>query len=173
MNAVSQNKSQTIGAGALFGLVGMNVYYIPVTKDRFVRTAFNIIKQDTEDKVEFLNQAAAEISNNKLKTENKLRLAQLGISENIDDINAKCIDLMKSVTDNDAVKALKKNFDDNFKNFKKSEAIMDNISSKAFSNIRWSNFAWGTAIGFVIGAVFGSMASRAAQPQNAQIDYFK
>lgn len=159
-----QNRSKAIGTGAILGMAGMTAYYLPITKDRFVRTAFNLVKQDVEDKVELLNKAAVDISNNRLKPENKLFLSQLGVAETLDAINAKCIELTKSVTDNDAVKAMKKEFDDNFKTFKKSEALMDNISSKAFSKIKWSNFGWGAAIGFVLGAVSGAMVDSNNKP---------
>lgn len=153
-----QDRSKSMGTGALLGMAGMSAYYLPVTKGRFVRTAFNLVKEDVEDKVELLNKAAVEITEKKLKPENKLFLSQLGIADTVDAINAKCIELTKSITDKDAVKAMKKEFDDNFKTFKKSEALMDNISSQAFSKIRWSNFGWGAVIGFVLGSVFGSFA---------------
>lgn len=152
-----QDRSKSIGTGAVLGIVGMGAYYLPITKDRFVRTAFDIVKNDAEDKVELLNKAAVEITEKKLKPENKLFLSQLGISETVDAINAKCIELTKSITDKDSVKAMKKDFDDNFKMYKKSEALMDNVPSQAFSKIRWTNFGWGAAIGFVLGAVLGSV----------------
>ena len=162
MNSVSSNRSQAIGAGAVLGLAGMNAYFLPVTKDRFVRTSFNITKELTEDKLELLNESALQISNKKLKTENKMFLAQLGVDETIDAINAKCLELKKSITDPDKVKDLKKSFEDCFKDCKKSEAFMDNVSAKAFNKIRWTNFTWGAVIGFVLGSVFASAAPASA-----------
>lgn len=159
----SNNKAKAVGAGAVLGLVGMNAYFLPVTKDRFVRTAFNMVRENTEDTIERLNESAVQIVNKKIRPENKMFLSQLGVTETIDAINAKCVELKKSVTDADAVKLLKKGFEDNFKNFKKSEALMDNVVSDAFRRIRWTNFTWGAAIGFVLGAVMASRAGQAVQ----------
>ncbi len=152
----NSNRSKAIGAGAVLGMVGMNAYFLPVTKDKFVRTAFNIIKEDTQDKLDILNESAEQIANKNLKQKNKLFLAQLGLDENIDSINAKCIELKKSITDTLSVKNTKQFFEDNFKTFKKSEASMDDVASRAFSRIKWTNFTWGTVIGFILGAVLAS-----------------
>lgn len=152
----NQNKSKSIGAGACLGLIGMNAYFLPVTKDRFVRTAFNIVKEDTEDKLEFFKNSAIQVMDKKVKPENKLFLLQQGVAEDVEAINAKCVELKKSITDKDIVSVLKKGLEDNFKSFKKSEALMDNVASDAFKRIRWSNFTWGAAIGFIFGCVIGS-----------------
>ena len=160
----NQNKTKSIGAGACLGLIGMNAYFLPVTKDRFVRTAFNIVKEDTEDKIELFKDSAIQVLNKKVKPENKLFLLQQGIAEDIDAINAKCVELKKSITDKDSVSILKKSLEDNFKNFKKSEALMDNIASDAFKRIKWSNFTWGAGIGFILGCVMGSSASQPKFP---------
>lgn len=160
----SQNKSKAIGAGAVLGLVGMNAYFLPVTKDRFVRTAFAVTKEMAEDKIDLLNESAIQITNKKLHPENKIFLSQLGISENLDEINAKCVELKNSITDSTIVKNLKQSFEDNFKTFKKSEASMDNVASKAFSRIRWTNFGWGAAIGFILGSVLASASSQSQLP---------
>ena len=152
----NQNKSKSIGAGACLGLIGMNAYFLPVTKDRFVRTAFNIVKEDTEDKLEFFKNSAIQVMDKKVKPENKLFLLQQGVAEDVEAINAKCVELKKSITDKDIVSVLKKGLEDNFKSFKKSEALMDNVASDAFKRIRWSNFTWGAAIGFILGCVIGS-----------------
>lgn len=151
-----QNRTKAIGAGAVLGMVGMNAYFLPVTKDRFVRNAFNIIKEDTQDTLDILNESAVQIANKNLKAKNKLFLSQIGLDETIDAINAKCIDLKNSITDKVSVKNTKQFFENNFKDFKKSEALMDDIASRAFSRIKWTNFTWGTAIGFILGAVFAS-----------------
>ena len=152
----NQNKSKSIGAGACLGLIGMNAYFLPVTKDRFVRTAFNIVKEDTEDKLEFFKNSAIQVMDKKVKPENKLFLLQQGVAEDVEAINAKCVELKKSITDKDIVSVLKKGLEDNFKSFKKSEALMDNVASDAFKRIRWSNFTWGAAIGFILGCGIGS-----------------
>ena len=60
-----QDRSKSMGTGALLGMAGMSAYYLPVTKGRFVRTAFNLVKEDVEDKVELLNKAAVEITEKK------------------------------------------------------------------------------------------------------------
>lgn len=159
----TNNKAKAIGAGAVLGMVGMNAYFLPVTKDRFVRTAFNLVRENTEDTIDRLNESAVQIANKRISPENKLFLAQSGIAECVDAINTKCVELKKSVTDTDAVKLLKKNFEDNFKSFKKSEALMDSIASDTFSRIRWTNFTWGTIIGFILGCVMASQAGHSAQ----------
>lgn len=167
MNVSSNpNRSKAIGAGAVLGIAGMNAYFLPVTRDRFVRNAFDVAKETAEENIERLNESAVQLSNKKLKTENKLFLSQLGVAEDITEINTKCVELRKSITDDNIVKSLKKSFEDNFKSYKKSEAAMDNVASKAFSRIRWSNFTWGVAIGFILGHVIGMLgsSSNAAQP---------
>ncbi len=141
--------------GAMLGVVGMGAYYLPVTKDRFVRTAFDIVKNQTEDTIEQLNDAALSLAKGKLKPEDKVFLSQNGVAETVDAITAKITDLTKSITDSDVVKNIKKDFADNFKDFKKSEALMDSVSSKAFSRIRWQNFGWGAVIGFILGNAIG------------------
>lgn len=152
----NSNKSKAIGAGAVLGMVGMNAYFLPVKKDRFVRTAFNIVKEETQDKLDMLEDSAIQITNKNLKPKNKLFLSQLGLDENIDVINAKCIELKNYITDKMSVKDIKQFFEDNFKTFKKSEASMDDVASRAFSRIKWTNFTWGTVIGFILGAVLAS-----------------
>ena len=153
------SKSQQRTTGALFAVVGMSAYYLPVTKDRFVRTAFNIMKNQTEDTIEILNNTAIAVSKNKLKPEDKVFLQQNNVEENVNAINQKIAQLKKSITDNGAVKSVKQQFADNFMSFKKSEAAMGNTASKAFSKIRWTNFAWGAAIGLVLGKFIASRTS--------------
>lgn len=160
MSINSQNRTNMLVPGVGLGVVGMSAYYLPVTKNRFVRTAFNIQKELTEDKIELLNETAMQINKKKLSPENKLFLSQEGLAEDVNAINQKCIDLRKSITDSDIVKNFKKGFEDNFKDFKKSEAMMDNIASKAFQRIRWANFGWGVGIGFLIGSSLGSLSNK-------------
>ena len=82
----SKDRSKSLGTGAVLGMVGMNAYFLPVTKDRFVRNAFDITRELTEDKIDLLNESAIQIANKKLRPENKIFLSQLGVSENIDAI---------------------------------------------------------------------------------------
>lgn len=159
MNVTSNNSSMSPSSkatAALFTVAGMGAYYLPVTKDRFVRTAFDIVKNQTEDTIDQLNDAALALTKGKLSAEDKVFLSQNGVAETTDAINTKIADLTKSITDSDIVKNMKQGFADNFKDFKKSEALMDTVASKAFSKIRWSNFYWGAGIGFIIGSALGS-----------------
>ena len=151
-NVTPSNKA----AAAVFTVAGMGAYYLPVTKDRFVRTAFDIVKDRADDTIEQLNDTALALTKGKLSAEDKVFLAQNGVSESVDAINTKIAELKKSVTDSDIVKNMKQGFSDNFKDFKKSEAMMDTVASKAFSKIRWSNFGWGAVIGFILGSAIGS-----------------
>ena len=150
------NRSRSIGTGAVLGIAGMSAYYLPVKQDRFIRSAFNVVKNDVEDKVELLKESAIELNKNRLSPENKIFLAELGVAEDTNAINTKIQSLLKSVTDKLEVKNLKQSFADGFKDFKNSEVLRDAIASKAFKNIKWANFAWGTGIGFVLGAVLGA-----------------
>ncbi len=153
-----REKAHAIGAGAVFGLAGMTAYYLPITRDRFVRNSYDIVRSKSKSDIEKLDEVALAITNKKLKAEHKLFLAQMGVEENVDSINSKIGELKKSLTDPDIVKNLKEKFLENFKNFKKSEALADPISTKALQKIRWTNFTWGAAIGFIIGSVISMRA---------------
>lgn len=161
INSISitpREKTQAIGAGSVLGLVGMTAYYLPIRKDRFVRNSYEIVKHNAKLDIENLNDAAMAINNRKLKSEHKLFLSQMGVAENIDAINSKVADLQKILTDTDTVKNLKQGFLDNFESFKASESLLDPISTKALQKIRWTNFAWGAFIGFVLGSVLSLRA---------------
>ena len=159
MNAVS-DKSRNIGAGVMLGTAGMGAYFLPVTKDRFVRNAFCIKKELTEDKIDRFTESAGQIVKNNLSTSNKMFLKEEGIAENIDEISKRCQESRKSITDSDVVQNLKKSFEDNFQSYKKSEAMMDNIASDAFKRIRWTNFGWGIGIVFLIGSALSALSSK-------------
>lgn len=159
------NSKSNLGMGATLGVVGMSAYYLPVTKDRFIRNAYDIRKEMAEDKIELLNKSAEELSKKKLSAESKIFLKDIGVAENIDDIANKCAELKKSFTDDGLVKTMKTYYADNFKKFKKSEALMDTVTSKAFSRIRWANFGWGAAIGFILGCVAASAKQHPMSPQ--------
>lgn len=155
LSVTPRERTIAMGTGAVLGMAGMSAYYLPITKDRFIKTAFNIVKNETEDKIEILNETALAKSRNNLKPEHKLFLSQLGIAEDVDVINNKIADLKYSITDNTVVKNLKQGFADSFADCKKSEVFRDALSSKAFNKIHWTNFGWGAVIGFVLGNVLG------------------
>ena len=72
--SMNVNNNSNFCMGATLGVVGMNAYFLPVTKDRFVRNAYNIHKEIAEDKIELLNKSAEELSKNKLSSESKIFL---------------------------------------------------------------------------------------------------
>lgn len=156
MQSNNSNRTNSLGTGAVLGIVGMGAYHLPVTKDRFVRAAYNIVREQTEDTLEQMNEAAVSAQKGRLSNEQKVFLSQNGVGETVADINNKIAELKKNIIDSDTVKNIKTNFSNNFADYKKSEALMDSIASKAFKNIKWRNFAWGTGIGFVLGTVAGS-----------------
>ena len=153
-------RSKRIGATVLGGLIGMTCYYLPVNKDLFVGTAFNVARKNTEKNIKALEIAADEISKNKLTNENKIFLAQIGVSENLQAIAQKCRELKESITDKDKVIALKKDYAANFKQYVKDESLMDTVTSKAMSTLRWNGFKWGMAIGGLLGAALSLLATR-------------
>ena len=153
-------RSKRIGATVLGGLIGMTCYYLPVNKDLFVGTAFNVARKNTEKDIKALEIAADEISKNKLTNENKIFLTQMGVSENLQSIAQKCKELKEAITDKAKVLALKKDFADNFKNYKNNESLMDTVTSKAMSTLRWNGFKWGMAIGALLGASLSLLATR-------------
>ena len=158
--SIGQDRARVYGPGVMLGTVGMSAYFLPVTKDRFVRNAFAIQKELTEDKIDKFTRVAEQISKKNLQTENRIFLLSECVAESIDAIGQRCLDLGKSITDSDAVQTLKKGFEDNILAYKKSEAMMDNVASSAFKRIRWTNFAWGIGIGFLIGSAIRSGMSK-------------
>ena len=64
--------------------------------------------------------------------------------------------MKRIIIDSDYIKTVKEDLANNFANFKKSEALRDFVASKAFQKIRWTNFAWGAGIGFVLASVLGA-----------------
>ena len=153
-------RSKRVGATILGGLLGMTCYYLPVGKDTFVNTAFRVTKRNAEKGIKTLQSVADEISKNKLSNESKIFLTEMGVNENISAIALKCKELKDSVTDKFKVTTLKKEFADNFKNFKKDESLMDPITSKAMSTIKWNGFKWGMGIGALLGASLSLIATR-------------
>jgi hypothetical protein len=150
------DNQSSLATGAVCSLTGMSAYYLPVTKNRFVRNAYSILKNDTEEQIENFNDAAKDILSGGLKKESKIMLAQNRVGETFDAINNKVNDLKKVLTDRDTIKNIKTDFANNFENYKTSEALMDNVASRAFKKIRWTNFAWGAGIMFIVGLALGT-----------------
>lgn len=153
-------KSKRIGATLLGGIAGMTCYYLPISKDTFVNEAYRVTKKNAENDIKALNLAADELSKNKLSNETKILLHRMGIAENIDAIKDKCKTIRESVTDAATVKTMKKDFADNFKKYKKDASLMDTVTAKAMSNIKWNGFRWGMAIGAVLGRALSLIATK-------------
>ena len=161
----NQDRAKLIGTGSVGAVAGMSAYYLPVRKDSFVRNDYEIIKNNSEEKILKFNEAAMNISSgNRLKAEQRLFLSQEGIAETVADINAKVNDLRKIIIDNNHIKTVKEDLANNFANFKKSEALRDAVASKSFQKIRWTNFAWGAGIGFVLASVLSKSIPSQQQP---------
>ena len=74
----------------------MSAYYLPVRKDRFVRNAYDIMKEQSEEKILKLNEVALNLSDGgRLKPEQRLFLSQEGVTETFDAVNTKDEKLMK------------------------------------------------------------------------------
>ena len=153
-------KSKRIGATLLGGMLGMACYYLPVSKDTFVNEAFRVTKRNAEKDIQALSTAAEEFSKHKLTNESKILLHRLNVTESFEAIKEKCKALTESVTDSDRVKALKKDFADNFKRYKKDASLMDSVTAKAMSNIKWNGFKWGMGIGAALGAALSMLTAK-------------
>lgn len=156
----TSSKKKTLGLATAGGLIGMNAYYLPVTKDAFVQRAFNVTKKDAFEKIETLKVIATEVAENRVSTESKMILQDMGLSESVSDITRKCSELAKKVTDSAEVKSLKADFDNNFKSYKKKPSLMDNNCAEAFRLIKRNKFRWGIGIGAGIGLALGLMTSQ-------------
>lgn len=165
MSITPREQTRAMAAGTGLAVLGMSAYYLPVSENRFVKAAFSVVEDEACDTVELLNESALSISKNNLKPDQKLFLSQLGVAEDITAINAKIADLKNSVTDKNLVKTLKQGFADSFKDCKKSEILRDSVASKAFSRIRWTNFAWGAGIGFLLGNALSKIRSSSTPSQ--------
>lgn len=165
MSITPRERTKAMAAGTGLAVVGMSAYYLPVRENRFVRAAFNVVENEACDTVDLLNESALAISKNNLKQEQKLFLSQLGVAENLTAINDRIADLKNSVTDKDLVRDLKQSFADSFRDCKNSEILRDTVAVKAFKRIRWTNFAWGAGIGFVLGNVLSKISSSSTSSQ--------
>ena len=153
-------KSRRIGATLMGGMLGMTCYYLPISKDTFVNSAFSVVRKNAEKDIKTLTLAAEEISKNRLSEENRIILKEMGVDETQAAISAKCKELKESITDPDTVKNLKKSFAENFKKYKKDASLMDAVTSKAMSNIKWNGFKWGMGIGAVLGAALSLITAK-------------
>lgn len=156
----SGSRKRKIGATLAGAMIGMNAYYIPVTKDSFVNKAFDITKKEADEQIATLKSIAEEVAEGKVSTESKMILQDMGLSEDVVTITNKCSALDKNVSDPDTVKSLKKDFSRNFKKYKKDAATMDNTCAKAFKAVKWNKFKWGLGIGAGVGLALSLMTSR-------------
>jgi len=155
----SSNKRK-IGMMVAGGLIGMNAYYIPVKKDVFVQRGFDIKRNDNFSQIRSLKNIAKEIEKNEVSTESKMILQQMGLSEDINAITAKCDSLEKEVTDKASVKQIKDKFIDCFDRFKNKTHLMDGVCSDAYREVRRNKFKWGVGIGAGVGLALGLIGSR-------------
>lgn len=153
-------KKRLVGLTLAGGLIGMNAYYLPVKKNAFINRAFDITKDQANNQIEKLKSIAEEVANNKVSTESKMILQDMGLTEDVVNITNKCTALDRSVSNPDAVKTLKNDFAQNFARYKKDISLMDNNCAKAFKAIKQNKFKWGAGIGAGIGLVLGLMTSR-------------
>jgi len=151
---------KTIGNAIIGSTIGMGAYYLPVKKNAFVEEAFDVTKKAAEKDIADLKIAAKEVKDTNISEDSKLILQRLGVSESYDAIINKCKNLFKSVNDPEKVKNLKKDFADNFKEFKKNASSMDNHAAEAMQNVKWNHFTWGIIIGACIGIGTGMFNSR-------------
>ncbi len=156
----ASEKSKRLGATILGGALGMTCYYLPITKSGFVNEAFRVNKNLAEKDILDLTTAAEEISKKKVSNESKILLHRLGVAENLDSIKDKCKIIRENITDPVKVKAMKKDFSDNFKKYKKDASLMDTVCAKAMSNIKWNGFKWGMGIGVVLGGALSLLATK-------------
>lgn len=153
-------RKRKIGATLAGAMIGMNAYYIPIKKDTFVNRAFNITQKEAEEQINTLKSIAEEVADNKLSTESKMILQDMGLSADVTAITNKCTALDRRVSDPDSVKSIKRDFSRNFDKYKKDVSLMDNNCAKAFKAIKQNKFKWGAAIGAGIGLALSLMSSR-------------
>lgn len=154
------SRKKQLGMMVLGGLIGMNAYYMPIKKDVFVQRGFDMVRDTAKEDIERLTAIAQEVAKNKLSTESRLYLQNLGISEDINAISAYCKALEDSVTDSLAVKNIKDGFIDSFDTHGKNTHLMDSLSSDAYRAVRRNKFKWGVGIGAGIGLALGLITSR-------------
>ncbi len=154
------SKKRKIGMMVAGGLIGMNAYYLPVKKDVFVQRGFDMKRNENFDQIRTLKNIAEEVEQNKVSTESKMILQQLGLSEDVSAITRKCDSLEKEVTDKASVKRIKDAFINCFDSCKKNTHLMDSACSDAYRAVKRNKFNWGVGIGAGIGLALGLMGSR-------------
>ena len=151
----SAARKRKIGATMAGALIGMNAYYLPVSKDIFIQRAFDITKNQTQSQIATLAKIAKEVDKKAVSTESKM-----GLTEDVSVITQKCIELDKKITDKTAVKNLKDNFANNFDTFKKQPSLMENTCNEAFRSVKKTKLYWGLGLGAAIGLALGLLSSR-------------
>ncbi len=151
---------RAIGMTMTGGLIGMTAYYTPVKKDAFIQKAFDITKNDADEKIVALRNIAEEVEQNNVSTQSKMVLQDMGLTEDVVQITDKCSEIDKKVTDSTSVKALKDDFSRNFDSYKKNSSLMDNTCAGAFKAVKKSKFAWGVGVGAAIGLALSLLASK-------------
>ncbi|MBP3923875.1 hypothetical protein J6E39_01370 [bacterium] len=154
------SSKKIIGNAIIGSTIGMAAYHLPISKNAFVEEAFDVTKKSAEKDILDLKQAAKEVKDANISEDSKLILQRLSVSESYDAIINKCKNLFNSVNDSDKVKALKKDFADGFKEFKKNASSMDKNTAQAMNNLKWNHFTWGMIIGACIGIGTGMFNSR-------------
>lgn len=158
VGTMSSNKRK-LGATLAGSMLGMCAYYLPVGKDTFVNRAFDITKRDANQQILQLKDIAIEVEKNKVSTQSKMILQDLGLSEDVIAITNKCSELDRSVSDPVKVKALKDDFAKNYSSYKKDVSLMDNTCAEAFKNAKRNKFKWGAGIGAAIGLALSLLSS--------------
>ena len=156
----SGSRKRKIGATMAGAMIGMNAYYLPVKRDSFVNRAFDTTKKEAEEQITALKSIAEEVAINKVSTESKMILQDMGLAEDVVVITNKCTALDRRVSDPTSVKALKADFSRNFDSYKKNIALMDNNCAKAFKGVKQNKFKWGAGIGAGIGLALSLITSR-------------
>ena len=152
----SAARKRKIGATMAGALIGMNAYYLPVSKDIFIQRAFDITKNQTQSQIATLAKIAKEVDKKAVSTESKMILQEMGLTEDVSVITQKCIELDKKITDKTAVK----NFANNFDTFKKQPSLMENTCNEAFRSVKKTKLYWGLGLGAAIGLALGLLSSR-------------
>ncbi len=154
------SKKKQLGMMVLGGLVGMNAYYMPVQKDVFVQRGFDMVRDKADEQIERLTKIAREVAKNKVTTESRLYLQNLGVAEDVDAISRECTAIEESVSDSASVKNIKDSLIDSFDKHGKKTYLMDDLSSDAYRAVRRNKFKWGLGIGAGIGLALGLISSR-------------
>lgn len=158
-NSRSGTIRNAVGMTMAGGLIGMTAYYLPVQKGSFVQQAFDITKKEAEEEIVTLKNIAEEVTQNKVTTQSKMILQDMGLTEDVVQITNKCSEIDKKVTDSVSVKSIKDDFSRNFEAYKKNSALMDNTCAEAFKAVKKNKFTWGLGIGAAIGLALSLLAS--------------